>query len=230
VNSVGRRQMKVRITHAPVAAGRNPKRFSESTSERLQRTVVGVQRNVRDRHSGMRQLIGCSFQQEPSSHGCRSFFHHSSKQPVELRAALIRLARQILRFRRRIQRARDNSRQAVCRILTIRFIHAFGSSSGRNHRQKMASPPDRMYQSCLERSFEECNSRPGPQSFITRIVRDRGTLTLGLFRDARQEQRGSGESQLSAHFSGAIRFYRRVLANGRGAPHKTKQNSFRISG
>src|SRR2546425_12833451 len=49
--------MKVRITHAPVEAGRNPKSFSESASERLQRTVVGVQGDVRDRHSGMRQLI-----------------------------------------------------------------------------------------------------------------------------------------------------------------------------
>jgi len=56
VNFVGRRQVKVRITHAAVEAGRNPKSFSESASERLQRTVVGVQGDVRDRHSGMRPI------------------------------------------------------------------------------------------------------------------------------------------------------------------------------
>ena len=61
--------MKVRITHAPVAAGRNPESFSESASERLQRTVVGVQGDIRYRHSGMRQLIGCPLQQEPPPHG-----------------------------------------------------------------------------------------------------------------------------------------------------------------
>ena len=116
--------MKVRITHAAVQAGRNPKSFSESASERLQRTVVGVQGDVRDRHSGMSQLICRSFQQQPSSHGCRSFFDHDSEQPVELRAALTRLAREILRFRLRVQGVRDNCRKAVCRILTIRFIHA----------------------------------------------------------------------------------------------------------
>lgn len=129
MNFVGRWQVKVRITHAAVEAGRSPKSFSESASERLQRTVVGVQGDVGDRHSGMPQLIGCSFQQQPSSHGCRSLFDHGSEQPVELRAALIRLARQILRFRLRVQRIRDDCREAVCRVLTIRFIHASGSSS-----------------------------------------------------------------------------------------------------
>lgn len=129
MNFVGRRQMKVPITHAPVDAGRSPKSFSESASERLQRTVVGVQGDVRDRHSGMPQLICCSFQQQPSSHGCRSFFDHGSEQPVELRAALIRLARQIVRFRLSVQGVRDNCREAVCRVLTIRFIYASGSSS-----------------------------------------------------------------------------------------------------
>src|SRR6266700_3049551 len=100
--------MKVRITHAPVAAGGDPKSLSESAGERLQRTVVGVQGDVRDRHSSMRKLICRSFQQEPSSHSTRSFFHHGSEQPVELRAALIRLTRQILRFRLSVQRVRYN--------------------------------------------------------------------------------------------------------------------------
>jgi len=63
VNVVGRRQVKVRITHTPIKAGRNPKSFPESASERLQRTVVGVQGDVRDRYSGMRELICCSLQQ-----------------------------------------------------------------------------------------------------------------------------------------------------------------------
>jgi hypothetical protein len=59
---------------------------------------------------------------------------------MELRAALVRLARQILSLRLGVQRVRDNCRQAVCRVLTIRFIHAPGSSCGTNHRQKMALP------------------------------------------------------------------------------------------
>src|SRR5260221_13850052 len=100
--------MKVRITHAPVEAGGEPKSFSERASECLQRTVVGVQGGLRDRHSSMRQLICRSFQQEPSPHSTWSFFHHGSEQPVELRAALIRLTRQILRFRLSVQRVRYN--------------------------------------------------------------------------------------------------------------------------
>jgi hypothetical protein len=48
---------------------------------------------------------------------------------VELRAALIRLAREILRFRLRVQGVRYNRTEAVCRVLAIRFIHASGSSS-----------------------------------------------------------------------------------------------------
>jgi len=96
--------MKVRIAHAQVEAGRSPKSFSESA-----------------------QLICCSFKQKPSSHGGRRFFNHASEQSVELRAALIRLARQILRFRLRVQGVRDNCREAVCRVLTIRFVHASGS-------------------------------------------------------------------------------------------------------
>jgi hypothetical protein len=48
---------------------------------------------------------------------------------VELRAALIRLARQILRFRLSVQGVPYNFREAVCRVLTIRFIHASGSSA-----------------------------------------------------------------------------------------------------
>ena len=124
MNFVGRRQVKVRITHAAVQAWRNPKSFSESASERLQRTVVGVQGDVRNGHSGMPELISCSFQQDPSSHGCRSFFDDGSEQPVELRAALIRLAREILCSRLGVQGVRDNCRKAVCRVLTIRFIHA----------------------------------------------------------------------------------------------------------
>src|SRR5713101_4625725 len=103
--------MKVQITHAPVEAGRNPKSFSESASERLQRTVVGVQGDVRNRHSGMAQLIGCPLQQQPSSHGCRSFFDHGSEQPVELRATLVRLTRQILRLRLSVQGIRYNRRE-----------------------------------------------------------------------------------------------------------------------
>ena len=115
--------MKVRITHAPIDAGRSPKSFSESASERLQRTVVGVQGNVRDGNSGMPQLICCSFQQEPSSHGCRRFFDHGSEQPVKLRAALKRLACHILRFRLSGQGVRDNCREAVCCVPSISFIH-----------------------------------------------------------------------------------------------------------
>ena len=121
--------MKMRITHAPVEAGRSPKGFSESARERLQRAVAGVQGDVGDRHSGMPQLICCSFQQKPSSHGSGSFFDHGSEQPVELRAALIRLARQILRFRLSVQGVRDNCREAACRVVTIHFIDACDSSS-----------------------------------------------------------------------------------------------------
>ena len=130
MNLVGRRQVKVRITHASVHAGRNPKSFSESASERLQRTVVGVQGDVRDRHSGMPQLISCSFQQQPSSHGCRCFFDHSSEQPVELRPTLVRLTRQILRLRLSVQGIRYNRGEAVPRVPTIHFIHASGSIWG----------------------------------------------------------------------------------------------------
>ncbi len=46
---------------------------------------------------------------------------------MELRAALIRPARQILSFRLRVQGVRDNCREAICRVLTIRFVHAPGS-------------------------------------------------------------------------------------------------------
>ena len=90
--------MKVRITHAPVDDGKSPKRFSDSASERFQRTVVAVQGDVRNRHFGMSQLVGCSFQQLSAAHGSRSFFDHGPEQPVELCAALIRLARKILTF------------------------------------------------------------------------------------------------------------------------------------
>jgi hypothetical protein len=36
-----------------------------------------------------------------------------------------------LRFRLSVQGVRDNCREAVCRVLTIRFIHASGSPSER---------------------------------------------------------------------------------------------------
>ena len=133
---VGRRQVKVRITQAAIAAGRNSKNLSKRASERLQRTVVGIQGNVRDRRSAMPQLICRPFQQEPPSHGCRSFFDHGSEQPVELRPALIRLARQILRFCRRVQGVRDDGREPVRRILPIRFLHASGSLSRKNQLER----------------------------------------------------------------------------------------------
>jgi len=113
----------MRITHAPVAAGRNLKRFSERARERLQRSVVGIEGDVGDRHSSMRQLIGGSFEQQPPSHGSRSFFDHGSEYPVKLGAALIRLTRQIVRLRRSIQRIRHDRRESACRVLTIPFIH-----------------------------------------------------------------------------------------------------------
>ena len=93
MNVVGRRQVKMLNTHPPIQAGRCPKSFPERAGERLQRTVVGVQRNIGYGRFGVRQLIGSSFQQEPPSHGCRSFFDNRSEQPVELRAALIGRAR-----------------------------------------------------------------------------------------------------------------------------------------
>lgn len=46
---------------------------------------------------------------------------------MELCAALIRLTRKILRIRLSIQGVRDYCREAVCRVLIIRFIHAPGS-------------------------------------------------------------------------------------------------------
>jgi hypothetical protein len=66
----------------------------------------------------MSQLISCSFQQQPSPHRCRSFFDHGSKQPVEVGAALVRLARQILGLHLRVQRIRNKYREAVPRALT----------------------------------------------------------------------------------------------------------------
>ena len=102
MNSAGRRQVKVRITHAAVQTGRNPKSLSESARERLQGAVVGIEGDLGDRHSCMRQLIGRSFQQQPPSHRSRRFFHQGAKQPVELRAALVRQTRQILRLRRSV--------------------------------------------------------------------------------------------------------------------------------
>ena len=108
--------MKVRIAHAPVDTGRHPKRFSESASERLQRSVVGVQGNLRDGHPGMPQLVARSFQQQPPPHRCRSLLGHASEQPVELRAALIGLARQILRLRRSVHRVRNDCGEAIYRV------------------------------------------------------------------------------------------------------------------
>src|SRR5215468_9423571 len=109
----------------------------------------------------MRQLISCSFQQEPPAHGCRSFFDDCSDQPVELRAALIGLARQILRSGLSVQGVGYNRREAACPVPTIRFFHASGSSSRRNHRQRWFSPPDRMYQSSSVKGggwdYSRCN-------------------------------------------------------------------------
>src|ERR1700722_6843552 len=63
---------------------------------------------------------------------------------MELRAASIRLARQILCFRLNIQRIHDNGREPRYRV---RFIHASASSSRMNHRQRRPLSPDRTYQS-----------------------------------------------------------------------------------
>ena len=78
--------------------------FEKRTSERLQRPIVGIQCDVRHGLSGMRQLKGCPLQQQPASHCSRSFFDDRSEQPVELRAALVRLACQILRLRLTVKR------------------------------------------------------------------------------------------------------------------------------
>jgi hypothetical protein len=48
---------------------------------------------------------------------------------MELGAALVGLARQILRLRLSVQRVRNNRKEAASRGMTIRFIHASGSSS-----------------------------------------------------------------------------------------------------
>ncbi len=120
--------MKMRITHPPIKTRRNPKCSSKSASERLQRPIVGIQCDVRHGLSGMRQLKGCPLQQQPPSHGSRSLFDDRSEQPVELRAALVRLARQILRLRLTVKRPHYKCSEAVCRILTNHFLHASGSS------------------------------------------------------------------------------------------------------
>jgi hypothetical protein len=41
-----------------------------------------------------------------------------------------------LRSRLGVQGVRNDRREAVSRVLTIRFIHASGSSSGANHRER----------------------------------------------------------------------------------------------
>jgi len=95
----------------------------------------------------MAQLISRSLQQQPPPHGRRSFFDQGPEQPMELRSALVRLTRQILRLRLSVQGIGYDRREAVARVLTIHFIHAAGSSPGANHRQKEEPPPDRAYQS-----------------------------------------------------------------------------------
>jgi hypothetical protein len=77
----------------------------------------------------MSQLIGSPFQQQPPPHGSRSFFHHSPEQPVELRPALVCLARQVFGPGLGVQGVRHDSREAICRVLVIPFTHASGSSS-----------------------------------------------------------------------------------------------------
>ena len=130
MNSVGRRQVKMQITHAPVKARGSPKCFAESAGERLQRTVVRVQRDIRNRHLGMSQLICGSLQQQSAAHGSWSFLDHCPEQPVKLRAALIGLARQILRSRLSVERVRNDCREPICRAPTIHFSHALRSPCG----------------------------------------------------------------------------------------------------
>ena len=151
MNFVRRRQMKMRIPQAPIEAWRSPKSFSESARKRLQRTIVGVQGNVCNRHSGMPQLIRCSLQQQPPPHGCRSFFDRAPKQPVKLRAALTRPARHILRLRLTVQRGRNNCREALCRLLTIRFTYAPGF-----HLERIIDKPHRP---SLDRAYQSSTSR-----------------------------------------------------------------------
>ncbi len=56
---------------------------------------------------------------------------------MELGAALVGLARQILRLRLSVQRVRNNRKEAASRGMTIRFIHASGSSTETNDRRKI---------------------------------------------------------------------------------------------
>jgi hypothetical protein len=48
---------------------------------------------------------------------------------VELRAALVRLARQIVRFRLSVHGVCDKGREAIRHFSIIRFVHESGSSS-----------------------------------------------------------------------------------------------------
>src|ERR1700722_13466505 len=102
---------------------------------------------------------------------------------MELRAASIRLARQILCFRLNIQRIHDNGREPRYRVC---FIHASASSSRMNHRQRRPLSPDRTYQSStLNRPARTSESSLGDNIFAlyqgtTLVVPSPGQMARAL--------------------------------------------------
>src|SRR5262245_2668786 len=113
----------------PVKAGRHAKRFSECPCEGLQRVVVGIEGDVRNGALCISQLKSSALEQQAPPHCTGSFFDKGSKQPVKLRAALVRTARQLFRRATPVERVQDDPGQTSELTVFGRSIHAAGSSS-----------------------------------------------------------------------------------------------------
>ena len=128
--------MEVGHTHPAVQTWGSSECLSEGARESLERSVVRVQGDVRDRVGGVRQLIGCPLQEQPPSHRRRSLINNCAEQPVELRAALVNLPREITCGCVSVQRVDDYFWEPICRAPILSLIHVQKSSFLTNHKQR----------------------------------------------------------------------------------------------
>src|SRR5579872_4512082 len=101
---IGRRQVEMSRSHAPVKARRDAESLAERARERLERTVLGVERDFGNRKRDAYQLPRCTLQQETPPHLSRALRNQGLKQPEKAAAAAIGLPRQIARLHCLIER------------------------------------------------------------------------------------------------------------------------------
>src|SRR5579883_61541 len=203
--------MRVGRPHAAIETRRNPERLAEGAGKRLERPIIGVQRNFRDWKLCPGELPGRPFQQQPPAHRHRRLVDHRPEHAVELRAAPQRLAREAFGILRLVERLKNRVAQPPGVIHRSNLSWANAPLPDRESRKSefgrldSRHPPSRL-QSCGWTPLHRSNRTSRYQDFCRRKsslrirVRLRtssavhGHVQASLLRLPHRPTRGSAES------------------------------------